>query len=85
MKAKKQVEETDSRSQKNAVESNLLSKIRNTNRHRLIVVHINISSLKKKFESLPEIIKTKVDILLILETTLDIFFPTWQFRIDYSL
>ena len=55
-------------------------KINNIN--RLTIGHININSLRKKFDSLKEIIKGNLDILIISETKLDTSFPEDQFQID---
>ena len=44
--------------------------------------HLNIISLRNKFDILKEIITNKVDILLISETKLDSSFSLNQFHID---
>ena len=49
--------------------------------NRIIIGHLNIDSLKNKFESLQEQINGNVDILLILEAKLDNSFPNGQFLI----
>ena len=51
------------------------------NMNRIIIGHLNIDSLKNKFESLQEQINGNVDILLILEAKLDDSFPNGQFLI----
>ena len=55
-------------------------KINNIN--RFAIGHININSLRKKIDSLQEIIKGNLDILIISETKLDTSFPEDQFQID---
>ena len=54
--------------------------IRNPN--SILIAHLNINSLRNKFEILKETITNKVDILLISETKLDSSFPLNQFHID---
>ena len=44
-------------------------RIKNTN--RLIIGHLNINSLRNDFEMLKELIKDKIDIILISKTKLD--------------
>ena len=44
--------------------------------------HININSLRNKFDFLKEIICDNIDILLVSETKLDSSFPHAQFQID---
>ena len=52
------------------------------NPERLIIGHININSIRNKFEALTEIIKDKLDIFMISETKLDSSFTVGQFCID---
>ena len=52
------------------------------NRNRLITAHLNINSLRNKFDSLVEILHSNVDIVLISETKIDSSFPTAQFKIE---
>ena len=62
-----------------------LKNIRMRNMNRIIIGHLNVNSLKNKFESLQEQINGNVDILLISETKLDNSFPNGQFMIrEYS-
>ena len=49
--------------------------------NRIILGHLNINSLRNKFESLQEQINKNVDILLISEIKLDNSFLTGQFLI----
>ena len=46
---------------------------------RLVIGHLNIHSLKNKFEMLRQIAQNKLDILLISETKVDPSFPSSQF------
>ena len=50
--------------------------------NKLIIVHLNISFLKNKFEFLVEFIRAKVAILMISETKIDESFPWDQFKIN---
>ena len=48
---------------------------------KIIVGHLNINSIRNKFDVLSFIIDTNIDILLILETKLDHSFSLAQFRL----
>ena len=50
--------------------------------NRLIIAQLNINSIRNKFDSLNEIIKDNIGVLLISETKTDSSFPTAQFYID---
>ena len=52
------------------------------NVNQLIIAHLNINSLRNKFEFLISLIKDKIDVLMISETKLDEIFPTSQFMIN---
>ena len=58
-----------------------LEKLRLENPNRLIFGHSNINSLRNKFEILTNIIQGKLDIFLVSETNIDIYFPSGQFII----
>ena len=49
---------------------------------KLIIAHLNINSLRNKFEFLVDQIKGKVDLLMVSETKLDENFPQGQFKIS---
>ena len=66
---------------KNSEKNNNLSFIRKGNFNRLVIGHININSIRNKFENLVQQITNNVDILLISETKLDSSFPEGQFLI----
>ena len=51
------------------------------NFNKLIIAHLNINSLRNKFEFLISLIDDNIDILMISETKLDQSFPTNQFMI----
>ena len=53
-----------------------LAHFRKCNQNKLVIAHININSLRNKFELLTEKIKGNVDILLIERNKLNEYFPT---------
>ena len=59
-----------------------LRKLRVTNIGNIIIAHLNINSLRYKFDSLVELIQSNLDILVIRETKLDESFPDAQFKIN---
>ena len=60
----------------------LLNNMRLKHLGRLIIGHLNINSIRNKFESLKQIIKNNLDILVVSETKLDHTFPDKQFSMD---
>ena len=56
--------------------------LRRSNINRIIFAHININSLRNKFDQLVDGIEGSVDILMISETKLDETFPIRQFCIS---
>ena len=58
-----------------------LNNLRLKNPNRLICAHLNINSVRNKFDLLSDIIKNNFNILMISETKLDISFPNGQFQI----
>ena len=60
----------------------ILRCLRVSNVNRLIIGHLNINSIRNKFESLKLIMKGIIDILVITESKLDDSFPASQFIID---
>ena len=61
---------------------NVLNSLRKDNLDKLIVAHLNINSIRNKFDYLSEKIRGKKDILLVSETEIDDSFPQGQFVID---
>ena len=59
-----------------------LRSLRMNNTGNIIIGHLNINSLRNKFDSLVELIKGNLDILIIGETKLDKTFPDEQFKIN---
>ena len=59
-----------------------LKALRLKNFNKLILAHLNINSLRNKFEFLISLIKDNTDFLMISETKLDQSFPTNQFMIN---
>ena len=60
----------------------LLKKIKLANFNRIVIAHLNINSLRNKFEALKAMIIDNIDILVITETKIDESFPLSQFLID---
>ena len=60
----------------------ILNEIRVQNIHRIIIGHLNINSIRNKFDALSDIIKNKIDVMLISETKIDDSFPTSSFSIE---
>ena len=59
-----------------------LKALRLKNVNKLIITHLNINSLRNKFEFLISLIEDNLDVLMISETKLDESFPTSQFMIN---
>ena len=62
--------------------NNTLKSLRKDNLNKLISAHLNINSIRNKFELLSEQIKGNVDVLVILETKIDDSFSVGQFLIE---
>ena len=60
-------------------ENKVLKNLRSKTSNKVIIGHININSLRNKFELLTEMVRDKVDLLMISETKLDSSFPTHNF------
>ena len=58
-----------------------LKDVRIKNLNRIVLPHLNINSLRNKFDLLTDQIKGNVDVLVISENKLDDSFPTGQFKI----
>ena len=67
----------------NFTENNVLKNVRLKNSNKVIISHIDINSLRNNFELLTEIVRDKVDLLMIFETKLDSSFPNAQFYMKY--
>ena len=52
--------------------------MRKSNSKKIIIAHLNINSIKNKFDFLADIVKANVDILMISESQIDDF-PDGQF------
>ena len=55
-------------------------KLKNTN--RLVLGHLDINLIVRKFDHLKVLIVNNIDILVLTETKIDYSFPNSQFRID---
>ena len=62
--------------------AHILHNIKLENMNRLVIGHLNVNSMRNKFEALKCIIKENLDILVISETKLDDTFPKNQFTLD---
>ena len=60
----------------------ILDNLRKKNFGRLTIGHLNINSLRDKFEASKSLIQGKVDIFVVSKTKLDESFPQSQFAID---
>ena len=70
-----------SNSKKFCTETNHLKSLRRSNLKRLIFAHLNINSIRNKFELLAKDPASNVDLLMISETKIDNSFPKGQFLI----
>ena len=59
-----------------------LKTIRSDNVNKLSFAHLNINSIRNKFEFLSTQVKGKIDILIISETKIDESFPKRNFLIE---
>ena len=57
-------------------------KLKHDNPNKIIIGHLNINSIRYKFEFLKELIANNIDIFLISETKLNDTFPFGQFLIN---
>ena len=73
---------TDVEDGKNEEPYYLLNNVRSKNIDRPIIAHLNINFLYQKFEPLKDLVKRRVDILVISETKLDNSFPMGEFEIE---
>ena len=65
-----------------SLDLNSLSNIRKNNINRPIPAHIDINSIRNKFDQLVDDVKGKVDVFMISETKIDNSFPTMEFHIE---
>ena len=65
----------------NSVSVGSIRDVRKRNLKRIILGHLNINSIRNKFDLLVDQIKGNVDIMVISETKLDEPFPNGQFEI----
>ena len=59
-----------------------LRALRKKNLNKLIIAHLNVNSLRNKFELLKEQIQDNIDILMISETKRGASFPIGQFLLN---
>ena len=60
----------------------VLKALRSDNSDKLVFAHININSIRNKFEFLSTQVKDNVDVLMISKTKIDNSFPVSNFVID---
>ena len=60
----------------------LLKNLKLDNKQIIIIGHLNINSIRNKFEQLQELVNGSIDILVISETKIDETFPFSQFYIS---
>ena len=61
---------------------NLLTKMKHDNPNKIVIGHLNINSIRSKFEYLKGFIGNNIDVCLIDETKLNDSFPQGQFIIE---
>ena len=59
-----------------------LKQLRSQNPHRIIIGHVNINSIRNKFDSPVSFVGDNLDILMVSETKIDDTFPESQFLIE---
>ena len=59
-----------------------LRALRKKKLNKLIIAHLNVNSLRNKFELLKKQIQDNIDILMISETKIDASFPIGQFLLN---
>ena len=59
-----------------------LKSLRTSNADKLVFAHLNINSIRNKFEMISDQVKGNTDVLLVLETKIDYSFPIGNFLID---
>ena len=59
----------------------LLKNMKDTNVDRIIIAHLNINSIRNKFDALKTMIADNIDIFLMSETKLDESFPPSLFTV----
>ena len=64
-------------------QSDALTEIRFKNPKQLIIAHLNINSLRSKFDQLKILVQDKIDILVVTESKLDDTFPDPHQDIKY--
>ena len=62
--------------------NSVLRRLRVNHPQQIIIGHLNINSIRNKFDSIKTMLTRNIDILMITETKLDDSFPVSQFEID---
>ena len=76
------INKTKTTMNENSGDLEALNLINIRNKNRLILAHLNINSLRNKFDALKLLIKDKIDILVVTESKLDETFHMAQFHIE---
>ena len=66
-------------------ERNVFKKLRNLrvkNVDKILIGHLNINSIRNKFDMLVDLVKDNLDVILLSETKIDASFPDSQFIIQ---
>ena len=58
-----------------------LQSLRLKNLERITIAHLNINSIRNKIGLLEDMVRCRIDILLVSETKIDGSFPLAQFRV----
>ena len=66
--------------QENPIDS--IRQLKLSNPHKIILGHLNINSLRNKFESIADVIQGTFDIFILSETKIDESFHDKQFRLN---
>ena len=63
--------------------TNRLNMLKLQNPNKIVIGHLNINSIRNKFEFLKEIVGKNIDILLVSESKIDDTFPIGQFTMQH--
>ena len=80
--AKSAINQLNGTNSEETLKNGALNEIRKKNPNRIIIIYLNVNSIRNKLEMLEEVVGNKTDILLIFETKLDDTFPLNQFILE---
>ena len=85
-KTSRKINNSNNVSTNNSSDTYDLHSLRKKNPERVILSHLNINSLRNKFDFLVPLVKDHIDVLMLSETKLDDSFPQAQFQMSgYSM